>query len=143
MAIYSLGLRTTDVTQNHANVEIYTPSTLAIKIMEIGLAQVTATACIYGLGRPAAQGVTPVPVLFQAEQNSSDPAAKTNASLSWGTSPTQPTIFMRRVATPAAVGAGVIWTFPRGLQLPASSSIVIWNISNPTVACDVWIVIDE
>jgi hypothetical protein len=140
--IYSLGLRTTDTTINHAMVEIYTPATLAIKVLEIGVAIATGTACSIGLGRPQAQGVTPVPVVFQAEQNVSNPAAKTAASLSWATSPTIPAIFLRRFNFPAYAGSGVIWTFPRGLELPASSSLVIFNIT-ATVASDVYIVIDE
>jgi hypothetical protein len=142
MSLYSLGLETTDTTINHACLEIYTPATLAIKVMEIGFSQVTATACEFGLGRPAAQGITPVAVLFQAEQSTTDPAAKTNASLSWGTSPTAPTIYLRRVATPAAIGAGVIWTFPRGLYLPPSASLVIFNIT-ASVGLNCWVIIDE
>jgi hypothetical protein len=140
--IYSVGLRTTDVTINHAMVEIYTPATLAIKVLEIGVSIATASACSIGLGRPQAQGITPVPVAFQPEQNASNPAAKTNASLSCGTSPTVPAVFLRRVNFPATSGSGVIWTFPRGLELPANSSLVLFNVT-ATVASDVWIVIDE
>jgi hypothetical protein len=142
MALYSVGLRTTNTTINQACVEIYTASTLAIKVLEIGLSQTVGTACEYGLGRPAAQGISPVAVAFQAEQSTTDPAAKTNASLSWGTSPTAPTVYMRRLATPATIGAGMIWTFPRGFYLPPTASLVIYNITG-TVACDCWIVIDE
>jgi hypothetical protein len=140
--IYSVGIRTTNLTINQACVEIYTPATLAVKVLEIGVGVVTATSYTVGLGRPQAQGVTPVPVAFQPEQNASNPAAKTNASLSWGTSPTVPAVFLRRFITPATIGSGVIWTFPRGLELPANSSLVLWNIT-AAPACDVWIVIDE
>ena len=49
---------------------------------------------------------------------------------------------MRRLATPATIGAGIIWTFPRGYYLAPSASLVIFNIT-ATVACDCWIVIDE
>jgi hypothetical protein len=142
MSIYSVGLRTTDTTINHAMVEIYTPSTLAIKVMEIGIAKTSTAAVALGLGRPQAQGVTPVAVAFQPEQNSGDPAAKTNASLSWATSPTVPLVYLRRVLLPGTAGAGVIWTFPRGLHLPASASLIIFNITAGE-AMDVWIVIDE
>jgi hypothetical protein len=140
--IYSLGLRTTDTTVNHSMVEIYTPSSLAIKVLEIGISLVTATGCSIGLGRPQAQGITPVPVIFQAEENAANPTAKTSASLSWATTPSIPAIFLRRAFIPATIGAGVIWTFPRGLELPASSSLVLFNIT-ATPACDLWIVIDE
>ena len=140
--IYSLGLRTTDVTINQAMVEIYTPATLAIRVLEIGISIASASACSIGLGRPAQQGITPVPVAFLAEQNASNPVAKTNASLSWGTSPTAPASYLRRVNFPSSAGSGVIWTFPRGLELPANSSLVLFN-TTATVASDVWIVIDE
>src|SRR5208337_3667168 len=140
--IYSVGLRTTDTAINHAMVEIYTPATLAIKVLEIGISIATGSACSIGLGRPQAQGITPVPAAFQAEQNVSNPAAKTMASLSWATSPTVPAVFLRRVNFPATAGSGVIWTFPRGLELPANSSLVLFNIT-ATVGSDVWIVIDE
>jgi hypothetical protein len=62
--------------------------------------------------------------------------------MAWGTAPTAPTNFLRRVTLPATIGAGIIWTFPRGLVIPVSSSIVIWNIGTNSVA-DIWIVIDE
>jgi len=144
MALYSAGFKTTDVTINHACLEIITAATCAIRIMEIGISQVTATACEYALGRPQAVGITPVPVLFTAEQSTADPAAKTNYSLSAATSATIPlaTQTYRRLATVAAVGAGVIWTFPRGLYLPASASMVLFNVTTG-VALDAWVVIDE
>lgn len=142
MSIYSLALRTTNVTAGQPNVEIYTPSTLAVKVMEIGFALTTATAGAYGLGRPSSQGITPVAAVFLPEQNSVDPTAKTNASLSWGTPPGVPAAYLRRVFVPATIGAGVIWTFPRGLYIPVSASLVLHNIVTPAVL-DVWIVIDE
>lgn len=141
MALYSLAVRTTNTTINNANLEIRSASANRPALMEIGIAQATGTASSYGFGRPATIGVTPVNVLFQAE-DPGDPAAQTNGSLSWATSPTAPTIFMRRINTPATVGAGVIWTFPRGLVVPVSSSVVVFNVT-ATVACDEWAIVDE
>jgi hypothetical protein len=143
MSIYSLGVRTTNSTIAQACVEIYTPSTLAIRVMEIGICNVAATGWAVGLGRPAAQGITPVAAAFNPEQSTADPAAKTNVSLSWGTSPTAPTTYLRRAYFPATIGAGVVWTFPRGLYLPADASLVLFNITAGPTGCDVWIVIDE
>lgn len=141
MAIYSLAQRTTNTTISNANVEIRTASTNRPKLMEHGFAQVTGTASSYGLGRPAAIGVTPVNVAFLPE-DAGEPTAITNASLSWGTSPTAPTNYFRRINTPATIGAGVIWTFPRGLPIVVSSSLVNFNIT-ATVALDTWSVVDE
>ncbi len=141
MAIYSLSQRTTNFTSAQASWELRTTATDRVVVLEIGITVNTATAQTLGLGRPAAQGVTPVNVIFQAEDFAA-PASTTNASLSWGTSPTVPAQFFRRVSLPATAGAGIVWTFPRGLIVPVSASLVIWNITT-AVACDVWCVVDE
>ena len=142
MAIYSLAQRTTTFTNNTAaNVEWRTPATVRAKILEVSYISATATVQSIGLGRPQAIGVTPVNVLFQAD-DPADPASTVNGSLSWATSPTTPLIFMRRWNGAATIGVGVCWTFPRGLVIPVSSSVVLWNLSL-TVASDVNCVIDE
>jgi hypothetical protein len=141
MAIYSLAQRTTTFTATTtANIEWRTPATVRPKVLEISYVQLTAVASQIGLGRPQAIGITPVNVLFQAD-DPGDPASVMNGSLSWATSPTVPLIYHRRWnGTLASVG--VVWTFPRGLVIPVSSSLVIWNIAT-TVASDVNCVIDE
>ena len=141
MAISSLGLRTTTFTATTtANVEWRTPATVRPKVLEVSYVQLTAIASQIGLGRPQAIGITPVNVLFQAD-DPGDPASVMNGSLSWATSPTVPLIYHRRWnGTLASVG--VVWTFPRGLVIPISSSLVIWNIAT-TVAADVNCIIDE
>ena len=108
-------------------------------MLELSFIQATGTAQSIGLGRPQAIGVTPVNVLFQTD-DPGDPASAQNASLSWVTSPTVPLIFMRRWNSAATVGVGIVWTFPRGLVIPISSSLVIWNI---TATSDVNCALDE
>lgn len=111
--------------------------------MEIGLSQVAATAGVFGIGRPAAIGVTPTtPITWLDEQDGNGPVGLTTSALAWGTGPTVPANFLRRIACPATIGAGVIFTFPRGLGLPVSGSIVIWIIATAPV-CDVWGCVDE
>ena len=142
MAIASLAQRTTTFTATTAAcVEWRTTAGVKATVLEIGYMSATATAQQIGLGRPQAIGVTPVNVLFQRD-DSADPACVTAGSLSWATSPTVPLIYHRRANFAAALGAGILWTFPRGLRIPVSSSLVIWNIST-TVASDVHCVIDE
>jgi hypothetical protein len=142
MAIYSLGQRTTTfTTTTTANVEWRSASSVRPKVLEISYISATATAQSIGLGRPQAIGVTPVNVLFQAD-DPGDAAATTAGSLSWATSPTVPLIFHRRWNGAATIGVGIVWTFPRGLVIPVSSSLVLWNITT-TVASDVNCVIDE
>lgn len=143
MAIYSLAQRTTITAAAAANWEVRSTSTNKPKLMEIGISQNAATAGVYGIGRPGAIGVTPTsPQTFLDEQDGGGPAGNTTAAVAWGTPPTVPTNFFRRISCPATAGAGAIFTFPRGLGLPVSNSIIIWIIATAPV-CDVWGVVDE
>jgi len=141
VAIYALSQRTTNTTSAAACWELRTTSTDRARIMEIGITNNAATTSTVGLGRPAAIGTTPVNVAFLAE-DPGDPASTLNGSLSWGTGPTVPANFFRRVSLPATIGAGVVWTFPRGLVVGITNSIVLWNLT-VTSAMDVWCVVDE
>lgn len=142
MAIYSLANRTTATVAASASLEIRTTSTDRPRIMEIGISQNTAVAGVYGIGRPQAIGVTPTTPVTVLAEDTGDPAGTVTTALAWGTGPTVPLNFFRRVTCPATIGAGVIWTFPRGLIIPVSSSIVVWIIATAPV-CDIWVVIDE
>lgn len=142
MAIYSLALRTTvftaTTTANH--VLALAPATVRPRILEYSYIQLTAIASQIGVGTPQVAAVTPTNVLFQAD-DPGDPASTVNGAIAWSTSPTVPLIYRRRWnGTLASVG--VVWTFPRGLVLPASGSMVNWNIAT-TVASDVNTIIDE
>jgi hypothetical protein len=144
MAYYNLAVRTSGVTTTTAAWEIRTSANVRARLMEIGLFLAAATASTYALGRPAAIGVTPTsPVDFIPE----DPAditvaAQVQSALAWATGPTAPTAFLRRVSLPATIGTGVIWTFPRGIVIPASSSLILWNLATNGVL-DAYAVIDE
>ena len=145
MSLYCLAVRTTNATINQACWEIYTPSTLAIKIFEIGISTVTAQTMVLGLAKPLAAGVGPTtPANFIAEQDSGLPPSKTLSAVAWSTS--APTIatagFNRRASIPAAIGAGVLWTFPKGLYVPPSTSMCIHNIA-ASGTLDCWAIIDE
>lgn len=143
MALFELGLRTTNVTSANAALEIIGSNTTRTKIYEIGATLVTAVATSLGLGRPQAVGITPVPVLVQPE-DPNDVAGITAGSLSAGTSPTTPLIFLRRF-TGSAIGQGFIWTFPKGIVLGISGitrSLVLFNIVGGATL-DVYFVCEE
>ena len=143
MAIYSASQRTTATAAASAAWEVRSASTNKPKIMELGISQVTAVAGTYGIGRPAAIGVTPTsPVTFLDEGDGNGAAGLSTCAVAWTTGPTVPTNFFRRVTCPATIGAGVIWTFPLGLGLPISSSVVVWIIATAPV-CDVYAVLSE
>jgi hypothetical protein len=128
----SLGVRTSSGTNATAAWEIRAAATPGrLKIMELGFFLAAATASTYGLGRPAAIGDTPTtPVDLLVEDPANVFAANVALSaLAWGTGPTVPTAFLRRISLPATVGTGVIWTWPTGLVLAVSTSIVLWNLS--------------
>lgn len=129
--ILSLGVRTVDGTAAKAAWEILTGATPGrVKVLEIGFFLVAATASQIGLGRPAAIGVTPTaPVDFLVEDPSDVLASGVvQSAVAWGTGPTVPTAFFRRISLPATIGTGVIWTFPKGITIPVSSSLILWNI---------------
>ena len=129
--LISLGVRTVDGTAAHAAWEIRTGATPGrVKVLEIGFFLVAATASQIGLGRPQAIGITPTaPVNFLVEDpNDVIASGVVQSSLAWGTGPTIPTAFLRRISLPSTIGTGVIWTFPRGITIPVSSSLILWNI---------------
>ena len=142
MAIYSIARRTTNVTSGAAAHTFYTPAGARVSLLEASIFMAAATASTYGLGRPAAAGATPTsPVLLQAEDPAS-PAATVNSALAWTTSPTNPTESLRRWASPATIGTGVIFTFPRGIIIAISSNFVLQNLALNGVA-DAYFTVDE
>lgn len=142
MAIYSLANRTSNVTIANATLEIRTAATDACAVLEIGIFLAAATGSTFGLGRPAARGITPTSPITVLDEVGNAVAGTTQTALAWGTGPTVPVNFLRRASFPATIGSGVIWTFPRGLIIPISSSLVVWNLSATGVA-DIYIVVDE
>lgn len=143
MAIYSLRRNPVLTTNGAANEEVRTTSTDRASVMELDIFLGAATASRYGIGRPAAIGITPTsPVTVLAEDPAS-PAGTVTTALAWGTAPTVPANFFRAIALPATIGTGVIWTFPRGLQIAISSSIVFWNLATNAADVENAVVVDE
>ncbi len=140
----SLGVRTSDGTSGAAAWEIITGATPGrARVIELGFFLAAATATTIGLGRPQAVGITPTsPVDFLAEDpNDVLASGVVQSAVAWGTGPTIPTAFLRRIALPATIGTGVIWTFPEGLVIPVSSSLILWNLASNSVL-DAYAVID-
>ena len=140
----SLGIRTSSGTAAAAAWEIRAAATPGrLRIIELGIFLAAATSSVFGIGRPAAIGVTPTtPVNFLQEDPANVLANDVALSaLAWGTGPTAPTDFLRRITLPGTVGAGVIWTFPEGIVIPVSESIVLWNIGTNAVV-DAYAILD-
>lgn len=142
MAIYSLSLNTTVTTTGAAAMDAKSAATNTPKFMEIGLNLLTATASTYAIGRSGNVPTQTSPVLLQAE-NPGDPAGLTGCAVAWSVAPTIPTAFFRRVSLPATAGSGAILTFPRGLALAVSSSMLIWNLATNSASMNAWWIADE
>ena len=143
MAIYSLANRTTNTTTANANLEAIAAAALGYRLLELGLTINAGTASVFGFGTPAAIGITPTsPVTVLAEDAGNTATGNTTTALAWGTPPTIPTNFYRRVSLPGTIGAGIIWTFPRGITVLKAKTLILWNLSTTSVA-DVWVVVDE
>lgn len=141
--IVSLGVLTTATAIGTAW-EIRTGASPArVRLLELGLFLNAATASVVGLGRPAAIGVTPTSPIDFLPEDPNDVLASgvVQSAVAWATAPTAPTNFFRMIALPATIGTGVIWTFPKGLVIPASSSIVLYLIAASS-ALRVYAVID-
>lgn len=128
MAIYSMADRTSNVTTAAANFEMRTTATDRPKLMELGVFLVTAAATVLGLGRPAAIGITPTSPKTVLAEDGGEPAGTMTTAVAWGTGPTVPANFLRRVSFAGTIGAGLIWTFPRGIAIAVSNSLILWNI---------------
>lgn len=140
----SIGVRTSSGTDASAAWEIRTGATPGrFKLIELGIFLAAATASTYGLGRPQAIGDTPTsPVDFLSEDpNDVIANGVVQSALAWSTGPSVPSNFLRRISLPATIGTGVIWTFPEGIVIPVSSSLVLWNLASNGVV-DAYAVID-
>lgn len=151
MALYSLRTRTTVTTTGAAAYEFRAASGARVQIREIGIFLAAATASTYGLGRPAAIGVTPTAPVTVIPEDWAGPVGTSTTAVAWGTGPTVPANFHRAVGLPAAIGNGVIWTFgPNEFVLgpiqgaaAAVNSFVIWNLATNSAATDIYVRADE
>jgi hypothetical protein len=145
MAIYSLAQRTTVTTIGAASHAFLAPATNEPALMEWGYFNGAATACVVGFGRTAntptlTGGVAAISETF----SDGTPVGLTQGAVAFGTAPTVPTQFFRRFSLAALVGAAVVYTFPRGIALPAGGqAMCAWNITANSAVVDVHFVVDE
>lgn len=134
MAYYGLAQRTTATAAASASWEIRSTSGNKPKVLQIEFTQTAATAGAYGVGRPAAIGITPTsPQTFVDEGDGNGATGLTTAAVAWGTGPTVPANFQRRYSCAATIGVGFVAQFPAGLGIPVSSSVVIWIVATAPV----------
>lgn len=126
--IYTNGFSSVGAAAGAAYLTLHTGANLRARIQEIGFFVAANTSSSIGLGRPANTPTATTSQLGQAEEPA-DPASTVNVDTAWGTAPTAPTVFMRKITVPNVTGNGVIWTWVPGSELivPVSSWLVLWN----------------
>jgi len=98
-------------------------------LFEVHLSLATAAATVFGLGRPAAKGITPTtPLGLPSLDGDPTELSATTTALAWGTSPTNPSKYMDRVSTSGAIGFVKDWIWANGLFVPSGQTIVVQNI---------------
>jgi hypothetical protein len=144
MAQYELSVAGGAGTIAVAQAELRASATDALYVYELGITLNAATASTIGVGRPtnngsvagrngnAAAGIEP-----------GRPCAVGGIiTTGWTTAPTAPTNFFRRISLPATIGTGIVWTWPKGLRVKQSTSLVVWNITLSSVA-SIYVVCEE
>jgi len=144
MGIYSIAVRTTNNTVSQCAVTLVSSATVRLNVLEHGLTQLFNNASTFGIGFPNTAGVTAAGTANGLAEDASGPSSATQAVLSWSTQPVWfPAAYHRRVNLPATIGSGIIWTFPRGMTVPVSNSMVLYNLTSTQSNCEVWYVWDE
>jgi len=151
--ISRLGVRTTNSGAAAAFFELIVGSTLKGAFLKsIQVISAAATVQSFGLGEPAAIGVTPtspVPLIpddaglaYSTTPGTGQHQSGCSTALAWGTGPTVPAAFIARANLPATLGANIEWKFEQGLWIPAGSTLILWGIGT-NIATDVNVVVDE
>lgn len=125
-ALYSASVVTPAAAAGAAYAALRTAAGHRARIRQIDAYVNAATASSVGLVRSASVGTASTSVLGQAWETG-DAAAVSNVDTAWSAAPTAGSVFLKRYVSPATIGSGVIWTFPAGLVVPISSSILLWN----------------
>lgn len=142
MAIFSIGRRTTDTTNTDACFDVAASSAARPALMELGIALAAATPSTFGLNRPTAIGTRTAPVALLAEDPTHPAISDVDSALAHSVQPTFASEYLRRIGLPGTIGAGVIWTFPKGLIIDLSKSIALRNLGTNGVS-DIYAVVDR
>jgi hypothetical protein len=137
----------TDGTINYAYGALWNASTTkSIYVFEIKIIKTVGTADNHGLATITARG-TPAATVTPGVSHHDDvlTAPESGALLDLGTYSAQPTIGVQgldRTNLPAVVGAGWIWTFPKGRRIKPGTGLAIVSpvavIGQPTDITFVW-----
>jgi hypothetical protein len=139
MAEYSIAARTSQLTINTSSFELR--ALTALRVREIGITATATTASTFGLGRPANTTGIGGTVIAGLTHDGTNTTTSGLVITGWSTAPTAPAQYLRRLQT-AAIGAGVIWTFPSPIVVPAGGALVLFNIT-AVGATDIYVQFDD
>lgn len=143
--IISAGFDTAAASAGTPLCEIIVDSTAEARIMQVAwYTKNSGNNMHVGIGKPAAAGVTPTLVQSFNKENPADDvsATRVQSAIAWGTPPTAPNPFLRRLHNGNAVAQGAELMFPRGIVIPASGTFVLWHITATGVTCTTHWVLD-
>jgi hypothetical protein len=145
MAQHSRTIRTSATGAGVAAVELIA-GIRPVKVREIGIILVNATASVFGLGRPAAKGITPTTPVSLLDLANGDPNANASKlAVAWGTGPTIPAAFFRQCSLAAVAGATLNppWQFAKNsFVIPVGGTIILWTVTTVSIA-DIYFTVDE
>lgn len=124
----------TTATANAPLAAIRAPATEIGRLRELGVFLRAATSTQLGLCRATTVSVTPGTTVAGQNHTPAAPASGTLLVSSWATAPVVGTpAYMRRITLPAAIAAGVIWSWPSDDPLligngAAISELVLCNL---------------
>jgi hypothetical protein len=123
----------TAATADNFGAALWNPhATKDITLREIHWFKTVATADNLGLARTTTRGTATLTVTPDIDNHDDLLLAPISGALLDLTYSAQPTIgspYKMRINLPAAIGAGMIWVFERGLRIPAGNGI---GIATPT-----------
>ncbi len=134
MSKQSISVRTTNVTVANACAEIISSATGTIRVTEIDIFMAGPAGATFGIGYPAAAGITPTTPVTLLLHDMDDQAAMGTVAVAWGTGPTVPANFLYRVGVPASTGSFISIQIPEGIVLETGDTLVVWNITTSDVA---------
>lgn len=128
MARYSVAFAKTTGAAAGIICDLRTAAAKDLRVWEIWVTAETAVAGTVGLVRATGAGTTPGgDTVAVADDYSNTRTATFHCYTTYATEPTQATVYLRRTALPATIGAGLLWSFPEGIVIPTSTDTATAN----------------
>lgn len=104
------------------------PATEKMKLRELGIFLQAATSTRLGLYRATAVSATPASTVAGQNKASGGAASASLLVSGWTTAPVIAAVPFRRVTLPAAIGAGIIWTWSADDEMEVGTGAAIGEI---------------